>query len=931
MIRLSLPRPTQSGRRFGALRHGFVAVALAATLLGCSDSADDYLKSGAAYLDKGETEAALISFKNAVQAAPDSLKVRLAYGEALERSGDLQAAEQQYRRALDLKGDADELTPQIAVLLLDRAEYALLIRDFANVKLGSASADSDLRALVAMAYLGTGQAKPAREQLAAAREQTVAVHVARAQQYLVDGQRDKAKAEMAQVLATDKAPWWAYRVASRIFQIDEQAPEALAAIEKAYRLAPMHRGLIGEYAEQLIGAGRKDEARSLRDKLVKIAPRYYRTQYLVALYAMEDGRPDEAYAGVTRVLATLPAHVPSQIIAAMVELDRREYASAEARVRKVLRADPNSVEGYRLKAALDLQQGRLLEAAKAMDRALSLAPDDRNLLAMGAEVSIRRGYFPKAVEQLSQAAAKAPPRPELYARLAVAQQLAGARTDAEKSLQRAISLAKTPQDREAAFAAALRTQRFDLAKGIAQEAINQDPKSPEPVMWLAAVIGATGDDAAALVQTQRALDLRADYYPALVALAKFAPTAEGRKQYEARLKKAAESGTKDARIYLDRARQLRDSGAPPEQIAEVLDRGLAANSGDIELRRVAIDQALRSGRKDKAIKLARDGEGAAPDNPSMQALAAAVHAQMGETSQALSKYAQVTERYPERVDWSVQYASLLIQDKKFDEASKILRRLIQNRPDELLPYQLLVRLQLENGKPNDALVTAGMLRDRGGLTAQGFLLLGDVHAHADRTTEALKAYAEAERAGAADAALERKIVYLDRTGNSVMASTELAKWLKAKPDSMVANALAARRASAQGDYKKAAQHLQVVVSADATNPVAVNDYAWALAMAGDPGALAWANKALALAPGDPNILDTLAQAQRNAGQLAEAQATLRKALSANEENGVIRLHLAEVVFASGNRQEAKDLLARVDPKTLDKEATARYQKLMASL
>ncbi len=930
MIRYSFPRPT-AGRRLGALRHAFFAVALSATLFGCADSVDDYLKSGAAYLDKGETEAALISFKNAVQTAPDSLKVRLAYGEALERSGDLQGAEQQYRRALDLKGEANELTPQIAMLLLDRAEYALLIRDFAKVQMGSASANSDLRALVAMAYLGIGQPKPAQEQLAAAREQTVAVHVARAQQYLVDGQRDKANAEMAVVLAMDKAPWWAYRVASRIFQLEGQAPEALAAMEKAYRQAPLHRGLIGEYAEQLIAAGRKDEARGLRDKLVKIAPRYYRTQYLVALYALEDGRPDEAYAGVTRVLATLPAHVPSQIIAAKVELDRREFASAEARVKKVLRADPNSVEGYRIKVALDLQEGRLVDAAKAIDKALSLAPDDRNLLAMGAEISIRRGHFPKAVEQLTQVAAKAPPRPELYARLAVAQQLAGSRADAEKSLQRAISLAKSRQDWEAAFAAALRMQRFDLAKGIAQEAINQDPKSPEPVMWLAAVVGATGDDAAAIAQTQRALDLRADYYPALVALAKFAPTADGRQQYENRLKKAAESGTKDARIYLDRARILRDSSASPEQIAEVLDRGLAASSGDIELRRAAIDQALRSGRKDQAIKLARDGEGAAPDNPAMQALAASVHAQLGETAQALSKYAQVTERYPERVDWNVQYASLLIQDKKFAEASKILRRLIQNRPDELLPYQLLVRLQLEDGKQNDALVTAGMLRDRPGLKAQGFLLLGDAYAHGDRKSEALKAYSEAERAGYGDAAYERRIAYLDRAGYQVMASSELAKWLNASPKGIAANSVAARRASAQGDYKKAAQHLQVVVSGDKTNPVALNDYAWALAMAGDPSALEWANKALALAPNETNILDTLAQAQRNAGQLSEAKATLRKALSANEDNSVVRLHLAEVTFESGNRQEAKELLAKVDPEKLDKEAATRFKKLNGSL
>lgn len=76
----------------------------AAVLTGCSGSASDYVKEGSAFLEKGELPAALISFKNAVQADPKSLPARLALADALERNGDLQGAEQQCRRALEAGG-----------------------------------------------------------------------------------------------------------------------------------------------------------------------------------------------------------------------------------------------------------------------------------------------------------------------------------------------------------------------------------------------------------------------------------------------------------------------------------------------------------------------------------------------------------------------------------------------------------------------------------------------------------------------------------------------------------------------------------------------------------------------------------------------------------------------------------------------------------
>lgn len=550
-----------------------VIVLSCSLLFGCSNSASEYAKEGAAYLEKGDLNAAVISFKNAVQADPKSIEARLALADALERNGDLPAAEQQLRRALESGGNADELLPRVAVLLLDRGENALLIRDFGSQKLKSPTADSDLKALVALAYLASGQPKKAVEQLEKVTEQTPAVSLVRAQIDYAANRRADAAAQMDSVLAAQMAPWWVARGASRVFMANNEAPKALRAIKQSYDAAPMHRGVIGEYAEQLIAANRKEEARPLRDKLRKVAPAYYRTQYLNALFLLEDGKQDLAYTAVTKVLAALPEHTPSQIIAASIELERNELSSVEARIKKILSAEPSSSQGYRLRAMLEMRRGHMTEASDALEKAINRAPEDRNLLAMAAGVSWSRGDKRTALRLMSKAAMQEPQRADLLVGLAEMLQANGQAVEATKALDSGMTVAKDAKGREAVFTAALQMKQLAKAKSIAQVEIGLRPKDPEPQLWMAAVLGSEGDEAGALNSTRQALDLQPDYYQALNALASTSNTPERKTEYEARLQKAVDSGTKDARVYLDQAKVLTRGKVASEKIGAVLDKG----------------------------------------------------------------------------------------------------------------------------------------------------------------------------------------------------------------------------------------------------------------------------------------------------------------------------------------------------------------------
>ncbi|WP_296446487.1 hypothetical protein, partial [Rhodoferax sp. UBA5149] len=175
------------------------------------------MNAGKEHMTKGEYPAAVIEFKNAVQAQPDSVQARLALADAYEHSFDPGSAEQHLRKAVERGGDADLLLPRIAILMLERGELEPIVRDFKDRHLKSAEAESNLRAIVAIAYVSQKRAGLAEEQLKGATANTPAVKLAKAQLLLASGQANQALAELNTLPSDTAASWWTLRALSRVY------------------------------------------------------------------------------------------------------------------------------------------------------------------------------------------------------------------------------------------------------------------------------------------------------------------------------------------------------------------------------------------------------------------------------------------------------------------------------------------------------------------------------------------------------------------------------------------------------------------------------------------------------------------------------------------------------------------------------------------
>ncbi len=906
------------------------ALLLSALLSGCPLGDTDHLAKGRDLLKRGDTTAAVIELKNAVQDHPDAHAARVALAEALTQAGDLAGAEEHYSKALAAGGDANDLSIRIVQLLLDRNDAPTLIKAFGTRKLDNAEADSNLRAALALAYMATGQSERVQSELSQAKHVTQMVQIARAQAALQAQDVAGASAALQAMGQPAAGQWWALRAAARAHDALGQREQAGTLLTAAYRAAPWHQGIIGEQAERWIQQGKLDEARPLVSQLKKLAPTYYRTAYLDARLAMAEGKPDRAYPLVLKVLAALPQHLEAQVMAATIEYSRRQYAQAERRVNQVLKERPQDLQALLLRAnlALATQQHGLAEAT--VRTGLALAPQEPRFLVLDAELAWRQGKQAAALQKMKEAVQRPPRIPSTLARLAEMQLRMGQQAEAVSTLQEAAKLAgQDPASNESILNTAIQLKQFAVASQIVASQQAARPKHPQPLLWQAVILGEQGQNEAALAQLDAALKLQPDYHPALVTLSKLARTPEARKAFQARLDAALAANSRDSRVYLMKLEQLRAAGADFKQQQEVIRQGLAMAPGTFALHKAAIELSAAQGNWEQAKTLAQEGEAALPQDTEMLRLAAAVYDKAGARDQAFSRYAQLIKLAPDSDLDLLRYTSSLTEANKLPLAIDKLKQFIADHPDVMPPYLALSRLQARQGKADQALATARQLQAK--YRAEGLLLEGDLLAEQGRQGDALAAYAAAAQAGGGEQAVQHTMSLHDRAGQADKAEAALNAWLKAHPDSVPVLAAAAKRASEKGDYVAATKYLQGVAKKDPRNPVALNDLAWAQVLARQPQALDTARQALALAPDDINVLDTLSQAQLLAGDRKAAEATLRDILTREANNPTAKLHLAEILQSQGNKGDASKLVAGIDARGLDREGNQRLNALRKAL
>jgi len=906
----------------------------------CGLSAEERLARGQQAYDDGEYRAAAIDARSVLQEEPQNVDGRLLLGRAALRIGDLDSAEKELRRAIELGTDQSTVAVELGRVLLAKQNYQQLL-DEITLDSGASDADTiEIRRLQASAHLGLGNVAEARElyqEILAADDRDAAAMLGIVSTYQAEGRIQQARDTLDQALSIDDTyvPAWlksaelnfGMRNAERAETDYARAAEMAAAQSSPDQQAAALRGLV----ETRLTRENVDGATEALEQLAAIAPDDIRTTFLRGrlAYARQDlpGARDHLQA----VLRAAPEFRPAQMLLGAVHLNTGNLGQAEMHLAAVVAAVPDNDDARRLLAETRLRQNKADDASSLLQPLIEGDASDSRSLGMAARANLAAGNYSAATELLRRQIEQDPGNTSLQLDLAAAMLAAGDVAGAEAILaDSGDGSAEDSYRREMLnIFSRVRSQDMDAAAAAAQAMIEKHPDDARLRNMLGGIHLATGDTPAAAGAFDAALGIDATDRTARVNLGRIEAErgnlAAARGHFSAILEHAPE----DAGAMMALGMVAATEGNS-ELAIDWLERARAANDTSAAARLMLAQQYLAQNNPVEAEKAAAEAVALDPESALAHAALGAAQEGMDDHRRALQSYRRAAELEPDNMRLSLNYARAQLRAGDEDAATETLAGVEEQGPADLRSSVQLAALKAGAGDLPGAIKIGEDLRQRFPDSETPNLLLGELYF---RNGEAMKGAEQFDRA--LEKTLNLRIAgraYALRRANSVPSPERpIERFLEQNPDSEPALLALAQHHQGVGNEAAAMEGYDAVLEQNPTNFAALNNLAWLYVTNGDDRAESLARRAYDIAPDNGSVTDTLGWILIRNGSLEEGVELLRKADELSDGRPTIRYHLAVGLAETGAADEARavldEILASGDNFDERSEAEALRQRL----
>ena len=525
---------------------GMVAGLCVLLIASCGgDSPEALVKSARDYLAKGDSSAAVIQVRNALQKSPNNAEARFLLGSVLIERRDPAGAVKELRMALQLGYPADQTLPALARAMIDDGDAKELVTEFGDTKLGSADAQAALKTTIGKALLSLGRPKDAAAAFTAAlsaKDDFTDALLGIATLRAGSGDLEGSKKLVDTILAQPHAPPEASLLQAELLNAEGQSDRARAVLEKLAEARPDylpdHYGL----ASLLIAKGDLEQASVQVDAIRKVSKQDARAYYFEALIASRRGDLPAARDAIQQVLRGSPQHVPSLLLAGEIEFRAKQFNQAQDYMRRALKVVPDLPYAQRLLAATYLRMGTPDRALEVLQQPLSRGSRDPQLMAVAGEAYLAVGDFPKAAQYLAQTAALDPKNAAARTQLGQVRYAEGDTEAAIRDLEAASAMDANVSPADLVLIVnLLRQKQADQALVAVGRLEKKQPNNPLVYNLKGIVYLTKRDIASARASFERALQIQSDYLPAVGNLAQLdrldkKPDA-ARKRYEAIVEK----------------------------------------------------------------------------------------------------------------------------------------------------------------------------------------------------------------------------------------------------------------------------------------------------------------------------------------------------------------------------------------------------------
>ena len=892
-------------------------------LAACSDeqvlTAAEYLERANESLAAGDTSAAVIELKNALQRDPALNEARWQLGLAYLASYDGALAESQFDKLRAESFENPDLEAAYFRALLQQARYDDI--------LSGALGNNEPGVLVVLGEANLGKS-----------DFELAPRARKIRQAYVD----TAESLFKKALAIDPGHYEALLGLARIALWKKQFDAAATLIAQAESLhpgrggAPILQGMLGQLtadpaaaelayrtalerspndllalvglARVLIAQGKTGDAGKLTSRLYGAHPKLPVAAYLRAYALVQGEKPDEAIGILQKLLVQEPGNAEGTRLLAATLLNLGQLEQASTLAHDILGRDSGDGFARRLLAEVDLKRGNT-DAAMA---ALRQMPDDYKSLELLGRTHLDLGNEERGNWYLSQAAmvamqqatARGTAPTSLWANHIQEKINAASYATAVTEAKRLLGLRPhDPDAHHAAGVAYLAGGDEKSARDAFHAALREDAQHVPSLLSLAELDSADGKLDIANLWYQRVLEKERTNARALIGIARMEAQAGAPEKAKRQLEQVLSGSEQNAPALLELANLARIAG-DEELTVGYLDAAARASPDDANAKFLLAKYEFDRGNLAAAKSAVDEALTISPKHAAAQLLLSEIHFRNGDLESAARVSRVLALRQAENPDAQRALAIAQIRTEKFDEARRSLGRALEIDPQHEHALATLCELELRVRDYAAAQAAAERLIEAAPHSGLGYKLLGDQHLAQDRVDEAARQY--------------------DIAASKPDGATYAVRNLFA-----LASAYQRKRRP-----EDAIETYRQIIRLQPDNAHALNELAWMLHVAGDPDAEATAKRAYALQADNAAIADTygwILVNQEAADAIARGVEVLRKAVAAAPAAPTLRYHLAAGLATIGDSEAAlRELdVALRSREFADRELAERLRQTLA--
>lgn len=893
------------------------AVLLLAALSGCSGKdATEHYQDALKYSQSNQYNAAVIELKSAIAQAPENIDYRLLLARVYLQTGDVVSAEKEYERALRNGADPETIAVEVIQTSFLAENYQNVLSLFSETDNLSAKTEHYLKFYRALAEVELGAAENAVvifDQLVNSEYPDLAAYAEAA--LLLNARTIDAALSSVQQVATDSLiAKEALLLTAQLQLFDKQTDNAIANLSKYIEQVPSALKVRLVLAQTYVQQQQFAEADKQLSFILQRAPEHGLSNYLKATIEYQKQDYAKAKEHIDKAISARFTNTPSRVLAGIVSYQ----LGLEQQALTHLSAVKNSLHTYppaqRLYSLLQLRAGATADAASSLSDA-KFTEQDLSLVAGTAFQLISQGDESLAAEIISRYENMVVPQDGQSLSTLGSLKLGLPDRNAEgiKNLEQALMMDPGLHDTRLVLAGSyIRQKQFDKAAELADEwlktaetrnagynlkaltyllqqdlengklmlaeAQKADSDSVFTLYMLAAVARDEKDIAKSDELLTRALELRSDYIPALIA-------------------------------YFSSMQQQ----GTPQVALDVVERSHKAHPDNNQIRMLLANLYQSRNNFAEVVSILKPiSDTQQQFTPAFYNLMVNAYVRTNQTDLALALAERWYNSDEKNIRAGLAYSNLLANARRYKDAIVVLDKQLKVHPQEPVLLRTKIAAQSENGDHQAALATyellpaavansAEMLYHKGRIQilnkqiSPGLETLNksyNITPHAATVIAIAGAYAK-------DISYRRAVSFVEEHfAKHGKNNTEL--------HAFYANLLI------EDDVNKAVTEYSKIVQQSPDNLIALNNYAWVLLEVGKVAdAKTYAEQALKINGDHPDVLDTYGRVLLEQGEHAKAKAQFEQSLAIRPGHAEVQLNLAQALINNGEQEQAGKVLAAV--------------------